>query len=421
MHTAVVEFDALPDPVRPGPQDQHLGFLGLGCHLGLSSRIEFVAGVVVRRLGLEFRGAGIHGFEYRMDTESLPQGPHTGLPRQFGAQGRDLAIRESVVLGAPQQGAIEDGSLKQFRAKPHHGVDLFDEPGIHCRGLGYLLDTGTHPQREFDVIQPTLSRSTQPCQNILDPPILIGCGPKTGSGGLQGAHHFAQCLDEVAAQRHRLAHRLHRGGQCRIRTGELLEGEPRRLHDHVVQGWFKAGRGFLGDVVEDLVEGVADGELGGDLGDRETGGLRRQRARPRHPRVHLDDDEPAVLRVDSELDVATAGVDTDFPQDRDTEVAHGLVFAVGQGHRRRHRHRVTGVHAHRVEVLDRADHNDVVIAVPHQLEFVFLPAIDRFLDQHVRRRRRREPLPGHTFDVLERLRHSGPESTHRERRPHHDR
>ena len=45
-----------------------------------------------------------------------------------------------------------------------------------------------------------------------------------------------------------------------------------------------------GDVVADLVEGVADGQLGGDLGDREPGGLRRQRRGARHARVHLDDD-----------------------------------------------------------------------------------------------------------------------------------
>ena len=39
MHTAVVEFDALADPVRSRPQDQHLGLLGLGGHLGLGGRV----------------------------------------------------------------------------------------------------------------------------------------------------------------------------------------------------------------------------------------------------------------------------------------------------------------------------------------------------------------------------------------------
>jgi hypothetical protein len=57
----------------------------------------------------------------------------------------------------------------------------------------------------------------------------------------------------------------------------------------------------------DLVQRVAHRQLGGDLGDREAGGLRRQRRGARHARVHLDDDQAAVLRIDRELHVRAAG------------------------------------------------------------------------------------------------------------------
>jgi hypothetical protein len=67
----------------------------------------------------------------------------------------------------------------------------------------------------------------------------------------------------------------------------------------------------------------------------------------------------------------------------DRGVAHHLVLAVGERHRRRHRDRVAGVHAHRIEVLDRADDDDVVGAVAHHLELVLLPAEQRALDQHL--------------------------------------
>ena len=43
-------------------------------------------------------------------------------------------------------------------------------------------------------------------------------------------------------------------------------------------------------------------------------------------------------------------------------VAHALVLLVGERHRRRDGDRVAGVHAHRIEVLDRADDDDVVRA-----------------------------------------------------------
>ena len=49
--------------------------------------------------------------------------------------------------------------------------------------------------------------------------------------------------------------------------------------------------------------------------------------------------------------------------------------------RGRDRDRVAGVHAHGIEVLDRADDDDVVLEVAHHLELVFLPAEDGFLDQ----------------------------------------
>ena len=126
----------------------------------------------------------------------------------------------------------------------------------------------------------------------------------------------------------------------------------------------------------------------------------------RHPRVHLDDDQPPVVRVDRELDVAAAGVHADLAQDRDAQVAHPLVFPVGQRHGRRDGDRVAGVHAHRVEVLDRAHHHDVVVAVAHQLELEFLPAVDRFLDQHVGAGASRQPRAGHPVDLLDGARHA---------------
>src|SRR4029450_13262592 len=80
------------------------------------------------------------------------------------------------------------------------------------------------------------------------------------------------------------------------------------------------------------------------------------------PRVHLDAARAPGVGVDGELDVAAAGVHADRPQHGDADVAHLLVLAVGEGHRGGDGHRVAGVHAHRVDVLDRADDDHVVAA-----------------------------------------------------------
>ena len=138
--------------------------------------------------------------------------------------------------------------------------------------------------------------------------------------------------------------------------GELLEREPRDLHDHVVErGLERRGR-LARDVVRDLVQPVADGEQRGDLRDREAGRLRGQRRRARDARVHLDQDH-AGRRAGR-----TANCTFEPPVSTPIARMHGArrrasrwYSPVGERLRRRHRDRVARVHAHRVDVLDRAD------------------------------------------------------------------
>ena len=90
----------------------------------------------------------------------------------------------------------------------------------------------------------------------------------------------------------------------------------------------------------------------------------------------------AVVGVDGELNVAAAGLDADLADDAQGRVAHPLIFLVGQRLGRGHGDAVAGVNAHRIEVLDGANDDDVVGVVAHHLQLVFLPADDRFFDQH---------------------------------------
>ena len=167
-----------------------------------------------------------------------------------------------------------------------------------------------------------------------------------------------------------------------VSAGELLEVEARDLHDDVVERRLEARGRDLGDVVRDLIQPVPESELRCDLRDREARRLRCQRRRARDTRVHLDDDDAAVRGIDRELDVA-----------------HLLVLAVGQRECRRDSDRVARVHPDRVDVLDRADHDRVVGGVTHELELVFLPPEDRLLEQHLGRRRVTEAGAGDTTQV----------------------
>ena len=121
-----------------------------------------------------------------------------------------------------------------------------------------------------------------------------------------------------------------------------------------------------------------------------------------------------VSGLHRELDVAAAGVHADLAQHRDADIAHVLVFAVGQGHRGRDGDRVAGVHAHRVDVLDRADHHDVVVAVAHEFELVLFPAEHALLDQHLVHRGFGEAAGREPVEFLVGVGQAGAEAAHGE-------
>jgi hypothetical protein len=132
----------------------------------------------------------------------------------------------------------------------------------------------------------------------------------------------------------------------------------------------------------------------------ESGRLRRERRRSRHARVHLDDEHLTVARVDGKLNVAAARVDAYFANDRDGASRISLILAIGKRHRRGHGDRVTGMHAHRVEILDRADDDDVVVVIAHHLELELLPADHTSLNEYLARRREIKAV---AHDLLELL------------------
>ena len=199
----------------------------------------------------------------------------------------------------------------------------------------------------------------------------------------QGPKGLLKRFRETAADGHGLADRFHRSRQHRFGAGEFLEGEPGNLGDHVVDGRFERRRSDAGNVIVKLIEPIADGKFGRHFGDGEARRFRGKRRRARNSRVHLDDHQPPVLRIDRELDIGTAGVDADFAQYRNRSVAHHLIFLVGEGQRRRYRYRISSVNAHRIDVLDGAHDDAVVRVVADDFHLEFLPSEQRFLDENL--------------------------------------
>ena len=125
--------------------------------------------------------------------------------------------------------------------------------------------------------------------------------------------------------------------------------------------------------------------------------------------------------MNGELDVAAAGVHAHAADDGDADVTQLLVFAVGQGEAGGHGDGVTGVHADRVDVLDRADDHDVVVAVAHKLELEFLPALDALFDQDFVGGRVMDAGAGDAVQLLLVVGDAGAQAAHGEARAHNQR
>src|SRR5215469_7147540 len=200
--------------------------------------------------------------------------------------------------------------------------------------------------------------------------------------GFERAHALQQSLLEGAANRHHLANQLHLRPERFVSAREFLELPLGNLYDDIVERRLETCWRLASDVVGDFIERVADRELGGDLGNGESRRLRRQRRRARHAGIHLNDHHASVVGIHGELNIRSAGLHANLADHSDGGVTHRLIFTVGEGLGRRYGDRVASGDAHGIEVLDRTDDDDVVGQIAHQLELVFLPAKDGFLEQN---------------------------------------
>src|SRR5437016_14661406 len=120
----------------------------------------------------------------------------------------------------------------------------------------------------------------------------------------------------------------------------------------------------------------------------------------------------------AELNIRSARLYTDLANHRNSSIAHGLVFAVGERLGRSDGDGIASVHAHGIEVLDRADDDDVVFEVAHDLKLVFFPAEHGFLDQSFVNRGEIETAGKDLEQLFAVVGHASAGAAERERRPH---
>ena len=244
VHAGVVELDALPDPVRPGAEDQHLRPVRRR-DLGLL----VVGRVVVRRASPRTRPRRCRrSCRPAARPSRCRRRAHAVLAGQLRAQRGELPVGQAGPLGPAQQRLVEhrrvDDLARAGRPARRSGRGT---TGRSAGRRGDLGDRRAQPQRPLDGVEPAVVRRPQRVERVLQ----RGAGrvrlrSRSRPPWSPSSASPCQRLGEVAAQAHRLADRLHRGGQLRVGAGELLEREPRDLHHDVVQRRLERGRGLAG-------------------------------------------------------------------------------------------------------------------------------------------------------------------------------
>ena len=199
VHARVVELDALPDPVRPGAQDQHLRpvrrrDLGL-LVVASSSGTAWSRRTRPRRCPPSCRpGAGRAGAAGSRTPSSAASSGRSAASCRSDRPAR--LARRSRRRRAPAASTISVAQLDQ-------GGDLVQEPRVDPAGRrGDLGDRRAEPQRPLDGVEPAVVRDPQRGEGVL---ARVGAGrvrhgPETGGLGLHRAHRLVQRLGEVAAR-----------------------------------------------------------------------------------------------------------------------------------------------------------------------------------------------------------------------------
>ncbi len=411
---AVVEFETLADPVGAAAENDDLRPVG---RVGLA--LTLVGAVLIGRERLEFRGAGVDPLVDRPEPGLPPPLEHGGGVRAGDC--RDIGVAEPGTLERRQEFRRHVAQPDQcgLASELDEFLELAKEPPVDPCDLVHLLDRPPALQRSKHRPQAAVGGHGQLALErrvVLGLPRRLREQPARPSQ-LERSEPLEEALLERPADGHDLAHRLHLGRERRVGLGELLERPARNLDDHVVDRRLERRRSQAGDVVGNLVQVITQRELRGDLRDREARRLRRERRRSGDARIHLDRHDPPVLRMHRELDVRPAGFDAHPPDDPPGDVTQPLILLVGQRQGRRDRDAIARVHAHRVDVLDRADHDEVVRRVPHHFQLELFPSDDRLLEQNFVDGTEAETAIGHLAELFHVVGDATSHAAECERRP----
>ena len=212
VHTAIVELDALPDPVRSGAKDHH-GAVARCWYLA----VILVGRVEVRCLRLELSGTGIDRLVGHGDPSVLAQLLDAGLGKRPDVTELAIGVSEPLPMTERRLGRAIDLE----RPPDLHDLEhLVEEPRVDA---GYRVEVGDRDpslERFTDFEYPfrTWNRACGKERLITERDQLCLCrvGVQSEPSGLERPQGLLERLGEGPSYGHRLTDTLHGRSQHRF-------------------------------------------------------------------------------------------------------------------------------------------------------------------------------------------------------------
>ena len=234
---------------------------------------------------------------------------------------------------------------------------------------------------------------------------------ETSATAFKSADRLLESLLISLTNGHYLADSLHLGTEMIFNGAELLERPAGELKNNII-----ARRSVLVEAavapVGNLVERVARGELSRNKRDREARRLRSESGGARSARINLDNDYATRLRIVGPLNVAAAD-DTDRLDDLKGVAFEFFFKLLGNRKERCRAEAVARMNADRVDILDKAYGDHLVLGVADDLDLELLPVKNRLFDKALSRKRRVETACADRAEFLDIVAKSAARAAHR--------
>ena len=413
MHTAVVKFDSLTDPVWAAAEDHNFGAVARRGALVL----HMIAGEIISGV---FRPADMNSLPGLGNAEDDAGGAY--LRFRQTEQLCKVLVGKTVPLGGAKhvfRGDLPGVRLQRFLLF-HKLFHLQQEPTVDPGQAVKRLNVGTLAQR---FIQNELAFAGGNIQHgkklFLCFAAEVLCAAQTGTADLQAADRFLKRFFICFADAHDLADCAHLCAELILGTLEFFERPAGKFDDDVI-----AGRNIFVQcsalAAGNLVQRQTAGQHCRNKRDREAGRLACQSGGTGGAGVDFDDNDTVGDRVMCKLHVRPAD---------DANVFHnfiGLLLQSALHGRRNGEHRrgaegVAGVDAHWIDVFNEADGDHVAFCIADDLQLQLLPAENGFLNKNLSYKARLQSACADGLQLFHVVNKSAAGAAHGVGRAEHDR